>query len=72
MAVALLQPAAATDYPTRAVTFVVPYAAGGATDLLARTLAQNLEAKLGKPFVIENRVGRKLGSRRDVCEQIAG
>ncbi len=57
MAVALLQPAAADDYPTRAVSFVVPYAAGGATDLLARTLGQNLEAKLGKPFVIENRVG---------------
>jgi tripartite-type tricarboxylate transporter receptor subunit TctC len=53
----LSQPVAANDYPTRAVTFVVPYAAGGATDQLARTLGQNLEEKLGKPFVIENRVG---------------
>jgi tripartite-type tricarboxylate transporter receptor subunit TctC len=53
----LLQPVAADDYPSRPVTFVVPYAAGGATDQLARMLGQHLEAKLGKPFVIENRVG---------------
>jgi tripartite-type tricarboxylate transporter receptor subunit TctC len=45
------------DYPERAVSFVVPYAAGGATDLLARTLAQRLEQRLGKPFVVENRSG---------------
>ncbi len=45
------------DYPERAVSFVVPYAAGGATDLLARTLAQRLEQRLGKPFVVENRPG---------------
>ena len=56
-ALAGLQSPAANDYPSRAVTFVVPYAAGGATDLLARTLGQNLEAKLGKSFVIENRPG---------------
>ena len=56
-AIALMQPAAADDYPARAVSFVVPYAAGGATDQLARTLGQHLEAKLGKPFVIENKQG---------------
>jgi tripartite-type tricarboxylate transporter receptor subunit TctC len=50
-------PDANAQYPDRAVTFVVPYAAGGATDLLARTLGQRLEQKLGKPFVIENRPG---------------
>jgi tripartite-type tricarboxylate transporter receptor subunit TctC len=53
----LSQSAAADDYPSRAVTFVVPYAAGGATDQLARTLGQHLEEKLGKPFVIENKPG---------------
>lgn len=53
----MLQPAAADDYPSRAVSFVVPYAAGGATDQLARTLGQRLEEKLGKPFVIENKPG---------------
>ncbi|MCC6778579.1 MAG: tripartite tricarboxylate transporter substrate binding protein [Hyphomicrobiales bacterium] len=45
------------DYPERPVAFVVPYAAGGATDLLARMLAQRLEQHLGKPFLVENRPG---------------
>jgi len=55
--IAVLQPVAAADYPTRAVTFVVPYAAGGATDQLARMLGRTLETKFGQPFVIENRPG---------------
>jgi tripartite-type tricarboxylate transporter receptor subunit TctC len=57
---ALLAPprdAAAQDYPTRPVTILVPFAAGGGTDILARAVAQRLEQRLGKPFVIENRVG---------------
>lgn len=59
MAIALAHsaPLAAAEYPIRPVAFVVPYAPGGATDQLARTLGQYLEAKLRKPFVIENRVG---------------
>lgn len=48
---------AAAEYPDRPVTFIVPYAAGGATDLLARSLAQELERKLGQPFTIENKPG---------------
>lgn len=47
----------AQDYPSRPVTFVVPYAPGGVTDLFARLLGQKLEQRLGKPFVIENRPG---------------
>lgn len=54
---ALLSLAKAADYPTRAVTFVVPYAAGGATDQLARMLGRHLETNLGQSFVIENRPG---------------
>jgi len=60
VATALLAPprdAAAQDYPTRSVTILVPFAAGGGTDILARAVAQRLEQRLGKPFVIENRVG---------------
>jgi tripartite-type tricarboxylate transporter receptor subunit TctC len=49
--------AAAQTYPARPVTFVVPYAAGGGTDLLARLLGQRLEQRLGRPFVIENKPG---------------
>jgi tripartite-type tricarboxylate transporter receptor subunit TctC len=49
--------APAQDYPTRPVTFVVPYAPGGATDLFARVIAHKLEQRLGRPFVVENKPG---------------
>jgi tripartite-type tricarboxylate transporter receptor subunit TctC len=49
--------AAAEEYPARNVTILVPFAPGGGTDLLARAVAQRLEQRLGKPFVIENRTG---------------
>ena len=49
--------AVADDYPVRTVTILCPYAAGGATDILARMLAQGLSEKLGKPFIVENRPG---------------
>jgi len=49
-------PARAQDYPARQVTFVLPFAAGGAIDLAARLLAQKLTDRLGKTF-IENRPG---------------
>jgi len=47
----------ADDYPNRQVTFVVPFAPAGGTDILTRLLAAKLEARLGKPFVVENRPG---------------
>ena len=47
----------AQDYPARPVTFLVPFAPGGVTDLFARILARNLEKRLGKPFVVENKPG---------------
>jgi tripartite-type tricarboxylate transporter receptor subunit TctC len=49
--------AAAQDYPTRPITLLVPYVAGGGTDLLARLIAKGLERRLGKPLVIDNRPG---------------
>src|SRR5262249_57859401 len=45
------------SYPSRNVTFVVPYQAGGATDLMARLVGQRLEQRLGRPLVVENRPG---------------
>jgi tripartite-type tricarboxylate transporter receptor subunit TctC len=50
-------PARAQDYPTRPVTIVVPFAAGGGTDILGRLAAQRLEQRLGRSFIIENRTG---------------
>jgi tripartite-type tricarboxylate transporter receptor subunit TctC len=50
-------PAGAQDYPARFVTMVSPYAAGGGADLLARVVAQKLTDRLGKSFVVENRLG---------------
>ena len=45
------------DYPNRQVNFIVPFAPGGGTDILARLLGQKLSERFGKPFVIENRPG---------------
>src|SRR5262245_62661276 len=45
------------NYPSRPVTMVVPYAAGGGLDVFARQLAQKLSERLGKTFVVENRPG---------------
>jgi tripartite-type tricarboxylate transporter receptor subunit TctC len=49
--------ALAQDYPARAVTIVVPQAAGGANDILGRVVARELSQSLGQPFVVENRAG---------------
>jgi tripartite-type tricarboxylate transporter receptor subunit TctC len=47
----------AADYPDHPVTFIVPFAPAGGTDILGRLLGQKLEAAFGKPFVVENRPG---------------
>jgi tripartite-type tricarboxylate transporter receptor subunit TctC len=49
---------AKADYPSKPVMFVVPYAAGGGTETMARVLGRRLEQRLDKPFVIDNRPGR--------------
>jgi tripartite-type tricarboxylate transporter receptor subunit TctC len=53
----LSAPADAASWPTRPVTIVVPYAAGGMADVIARLVAQQLWEKLGQPFIIHNRGG---------------
>ena len=49
--------AAAEDYPTRAITMIVPFPAGGATDTVARFLAEQMRPILGQPVIIENVAG---------------
>jgi tripartite-type tricarboxylate transporter receptor subunit TctC len=49
--------AAASDYPNRPVTVIVPYPAGGVTDLAARALADAMEKHLKQPVVVMNKVG---------------
>src|SRR5436309_586679 len=62
--VALAGPLHAADWPTRPVTVIVPFGAGGNTDMMARLGAQHLTAKLGQTFVIENKpsAGGSLGT----------
>ena len=55
MLAVLSLPGQAADWPVRPVTVVVPLAAGGNTDLMARLAAQHLTDKLGQTFIVENR-----------------
>lgn len=50
-------PAVAQDYPTKPIKFVVGYAAGGPTDVIARLVAQDVQAALGQTVVVENKAG---------------
>src|SRR6266508_3391449 len=50
-------PAFAQDYPSRTIAIIVPYAAGGGNDLMARTAAEKMSKTLGQQIVIENRGG---------------
>src|SRR5947208_16896262 len=54
---ALSRAAHAQDYPSRPVTLIVPYAAGGSADTLPRIIAERMRATLGKPIIIENVTG---------------
>ena len=56
-AAALPMGARADEFPSRPVTLVVPFAAGGAIDVLARLAAQQASASLGQPVLVDNRGG---------------
>src|SRR2546429_858377 len=50
-------PAAAQDYPARAITVIVPFAAGGPTDVVARIVGEHMSRTLGQQLIVENIVG---------------
>lgn len=49
--------AAAADFPDRAITMVVPFAAGGSTDVVARIVAQKMSEDLGQQVIVQNVAG---------------
>jgi len=53
----LVTPVAADDYPTKPITLIVPFPAGGGVDVIGRIVAEKLAADLGQPVVIDNRGG---------------
>jgi tripartite-type tricarboxylate transporter receptor subunit TctC len=56
--VAAMVPATAQDkWPERQVNVIVPFTAGGTTDMFGRIFAQHMQAKFGPPFIVENRAG---------------
>jgi tripartite-type tricarboxylate transporter receptor subunit TctC len=54
---AIAAPVAAQDYPNRTIRFIVPFGAGGPTDVFTRALGEELRKSLGQPIVMENRPG---------------
>jgi tripartite-type tricarboxylate transporter receptor subunit TctC len=54
---ALARAAHAEDYPTRPIRVIIPFGAGGPTDVFTRVLAEELRKSLGQPLVSENRPG---------------
>ena len=57
VAIAAPAPAIAQDYPSRPITLIVPYAAGGGNDVMARTVADKMGKSLGQQVVVDNRPG---------------
>src|SRR5262245_17071458 len=62
------------SYPTRQITLIAPFAAGGSTDLVGRVLSEGLKAKFNQPVTVDNRPGGNavIGTREVVKAQPDG
>jgi tripartite-type tricarboxylate transporter receptor subunit TctC len=54
---AMIESASAQVYPSRAITVINPFAAGGGSDIMIRTLAEHMKGTLGQPIIVENVTG---------------
>ena len=70
-ALLLLASAAHAQWPSKPVRFVVPFPAGGSTDVVGRILAEHLRQGLGQPFVIDNRAGAGGTAGSDIVAKAA-
>src|SRR4051794_41045606 len=66
-----LLPAAAQDWPTKPVRIMVPFGPGSTPDVVARLIADELQKKLGQPFVIENKPGASGNTGTDAVAKAA-
>ena len=55
---------AADDYPKKPITFIIPWGAGGMTDVSGRLLADKFKAELGQPIVVINKIDRRRERKR--------
>jgi tripartite-type tricarboxylate transporter receptor subunit TctC len=60
----------AQDYPTRPITIVVPFPAGGPTDTLARIFGDRVKVTLGQPLIVENVTGASAASASDALPKL--
>src|SRR5882672_6760957 len=69
-----LQPVYAQSYPERTIKIVVPFSAGGPTDVVARLIAQSLSSRLGQSVVVENLAGAggRIGAKAAASAQPDG
>ena len=58
----------AQAYPSKPITYVVPFTPGGTTDVIGRMIAQGLQPVLGQPVVVENKPGRRARRRAQVAK----